>query len=89
MGVIVVVCAAFGVTILEDKTEIMCLRTKGMPAFTAIFKVEVAGQVCKRTNSYTSRGTLTITPTCLLRSTGAYSTTDTASESTPSNCTTN
>ena len=33
VGVIVVLCAAFGLTIWEAKTEIMCLRTKGMPAF--------------------------------------------------------
>ena len=31
MGVIVVVCAAFGLTVSEDKTEIMYLRAKGMP----------------------------------------------------------
>ena len=30
MGVIVVVCAAFGLSVSEAKTEIMCLRTKGM-----------------------------------------------------------
>ena len=43
MGVIVVMCAAFGLTILEAKTEIMCLRTKGMPEATATFGVEAAG----------------------------------------------
>ena len=31
MGVIVVVCAAFGLAVSEAKTEIMCLRTKGVP----------------------------------------------------------
>ena len=31
MGVIVVVCAAFGLTLSEAKTEIMCLRARGMP----------------------------------------------------------
>ena len=31
MGVIVVVCVAFGLTVSEAKTEIMCLRTKRMP----------------------------------------------------------
>ena len=36
MGVIVVVCATFGLTVSEAKTEIMCLRTKGMPESTAI-----------------------------------------------------
>ena len=30
MGVIVVVCAAFGLIVSEAKTEIMCLRAKGM-----------------------------------------------------------
>ena len=31
MGVIVVVCAPFGLTVSEAKTEIMCLRAKGIP----------------------------------------------------------
>ena len=31
MGVIVVVCAAFGLTVSEAKTEIMCLHARGMP----------------------------------------------------------
>ena len=39
MGVVVVVCAAFGLAVLEVKTEIMCLRAKGMPEPTAIFSV--------------------------------------------------
>ena len=43
MGVIVVVCAAFGLTVSEAKTEIMCLLTKGMPEFTTTFSVEAAG----------------------------------------------
>ena len=37
MGVIVVVCAALGLTVSEAKTEIMCLRTKGMTESTATF----------------------------------------------------
>ena len=45
MGVVVVVCAAFGLTVSETKTEIMCLSAKGVPEFTAIFSVEAAGQV--------------------------------------------
>ena len=49
MGVIVVFCAAFGLTVLEAKTEIMCLRAKGMPESTAIFTVEAAGQVYNQT----------------------------------------
>ena len=43
MGVIVVVCAAFGLAVSEAKTEIMCIRTKRMPESTAIFSVEAAG----------------------------------------------
>ena len=43
MGVIVVVYAAFGLTVSEAKTEIMCLRAKEMPEFTATFGVEAAG----------------------------------------------
>ena len=45
MGVIVVVCAAFGLTVSKAKTEIMCLRAKGMSESTATFRVEAAGQV--------------------------------------------
>ena len=52
MGVIVVVCAAFGLTVSEAKTEIMCLRTKGMPESTAAFSVEAAGQVYNQTNEF-------------------------------------
>ena len=41
MRVNMVVCAAFSLTVLEAKTEIiMCLRTTGMPESTAIFSVE-------------------------------------------------
>ena len=43
MGVIVVVCAMFGLTVSEAKTEIMCLGAKRMPKYTAIFSVEAAG----------------------------------------------
>ena len=45
MGVIVIVCAAFGLTVSEAKAEIMYLRTKGMSESTAIFIEEAAGQV--------------------------------------------
>ena len=45
MGAIVVVCAAFRLTVSEAKTEIMCLRAKGMPESTDKFNVEAAGQV--------------------------------------------
>ena len=45
MGVIVVFCTAFDLTVSEAKTEIVCLRTKGMPESIAIFSEEAAGQV--------------------------------------------
>ena len=45
-----VVCTAFGPTVSEAKTEIMCLRAKGIPESTAIFSVEAAGQVYGQTN---------------------------------------
>ena len=56
MGVIVVVCATFGFTVSEDKTELMCLRAKGMPEFNAIFSVEAAGQVYNQTNEFAYLG---------------------------------
>ena len=56
MGVIVVVCEAFGRTVSETKTEIMCLRTKGMPEATAIFRVEAVGQMYNRTNELVHLG---------------------------------
>ena len=56
MGVIVVVCAAFGLIVSEAKTEIMCLRAKGMPEYTAIFSVEAAGQVYNQTNEFVYLG---------------------------------
>ena len=43
IGVVVVVCAAFGLTVSKAKTEIKCLRTKGMREATTIFSVEAAG----------------------------------------------
>ena len=52
MGVIVVVCAAFGLTVSEAKTEIMCLRVKGMPESTATYSVEAADQVYNQTNEF-------------------------------------
>ena len=41
---IVVVCAAFGLTESEAKTETMCLRTKGMPEPIAMFNIEADGK---------------------------------------------
>ena len=43
MRLTVVVCAAFVLNASEAKTEIMCLRAKGMPESTAILSVEAAG----------------------------------------------
>ena len=56
MGVIVVVCAAFGLTVSEAKTGIMCLRAKGMPESTATFSIEAAGQVYNQTNEFVYLG---------------------------------
>ena len=56
MEVIVVVCAAFGLTVSEAKTETRCLRAKGMPESTATFSVEAAGQVYNQTNEFVYLG---------------------------------
>ena len=56
MGGIVVVCAAFGLTVSEAKTEIMCLRAKGVPESTATFSVEVEGQVYNQSNEFVYLG---------------------------------
>ena len=56
MGVIVVVCAAFGLSVSEAKTETMCLRTKGMRESTVTFSVEAAGQVYNQTNEFVYLG---------------------------------
>ena len=52
MGVIVVGCAVFDLTVSEAKADIMCLRTKEMPEPAATFTVEVAGQVYNQTNEF-------------------------------------
>ena len=51
-----VVCGAFGVPVSEAKTEMMCLRTKGMPKSTTIFSVEAAGQVHNQTHEFVYLG---------------------------------
>ena len=56
MEVIVVVCAAFGLTVSETKTEITRLRTKGMPESIAIFSVEAADQVYNQTKEFVYLG---------------------------------
>ena len=56
MGVIVVVCAAFGLIALEAKNDIMSLRTKGVPESTATISVAAAGQVYNQTNEFVHFG---------------------------------
>ena len=89
MEVIVVVCAAFGLTVLEAKTEIICLCAKGMPESTATFSVE-AGQVYNQTNEFVyiegnvnHNADLSIEVDRRIRNEHGS-----ASGSTPSNCTT-
>ena len=48
MGVILVVCAAFDLTVSEAKTEIISLRVKGMPECTAISSVEEASRIVQQ-----------------------------------------
>ena len=75
MGVIVVVCAAFGLTVSEAKTEIMCLRAKRMPESTATLSVDAAGQVYNQTSEFVYlEGNINQMTTCPSRSTGAYAT---------------
>ena len=52
MGVIVVVCTAFGHTVSEAQTEIKYLRTKGMSESIATFSVQAAGQLHNKTNEF-------------------------------------
>ena len=56
MGFIVVVCVAFGLPVSEAKTEIKCVRAKGMPESLAILSVEAAGQVSNQTNEFVYLG---------------------------------
>ena len=56
MGGIVVVCAVFGFTVSEAKTEIMCLHTKGRPEPATIFSVEAAGLVYNQTKKLVCLG---------------------------------
>ena len=51
-----VVCVAFGLTVSEAKTEIMCLRVKGMLESTAIFSVEAADRVYSPINEFVHLG---------------------------------
>ena len=52
MGVIVVVCATFGLIVSEARTKMMCSRAKGVPESTATFNVEAAGQVYNQTDGF-------------------------------------
>ena len=54
MTVIVTACAAFGLTVSEAKTEIMCLQTKG--GGHVPFTVTAAGQVYKQTVEFVYLG---------------------------------
>ena len=56
MGMVVVVCAAFSLTVSETKTAIMYLRAKGMPESTATFSVEAVGQVFNQTDEFVYLG---------------------------------
>ena len=56
MDMIVTVCAAFGLTVSEAKTEIMCFRTRGMSDAASTFSVEAAGQVYKQTHDFVYLG---------------------------------
>ena len=77
-----VVSAAFGLTVSDAKTEIICLCTRGMLEPTAIFSVEAVGHVYNQTNEfvYLSGGMSNTMPTCPSRSTGAYATHGATSE---------
>ena len=52
MVVIVVVCATFGLILSGAKTDIMCLRTKGMPEPIAVLNIEGVDQVYNQTNEF-------------------------------------
>ena len=56
MGVIVVVCEAFGLTLPEAKTEIMCLHAKVMLESTIKFSVEAAGGVYNQSTKFVYLG---------------------------------
>ena len=89
MGTIVVTCAAFDLIESQAKTEIMRLRTRGMPASTTIFSVEAAGQVYNQTDEFVNLGgNVNHIADLPSRSTGACATHGAASESsTLLNCT--
>ena len=55
-GVIVAVRAAFGLTVLEAKIEIMCLRAKAMSESSATFSAKAAGEVYNQTKEFVYLG---------------------------------
>ena len=56
MVVVVTACEAFGLTVSEAKTEIMCLRTRGIPDDATTFSVEAAGQAYKQAHDFVYLG---------------------------------
>ena len=90
MGVIVVVCVSFGLTVSEAKTEIICLTHEGDAGGTHHIQrrgsqPDVPPNERVRIPGGTST---TTTPICPSRSTGTYATHGAASGSTPLNYTT-
>ena len=56
MRAIVVVCAAFSLTVLEAETEIMCLCAKETPKSIAIFSVQAVDEMYNHTNEFVYLG---------------------------------
>ena len=87
MVVIVTVCAAFGLSVSEAKTEIMCLRTRGIPDAATTCSAEATSKVYKQAHDFVYLGGMsTTTLSSPSKSTGAYATRGAAPGSTPSNC---
>lgn len=62
---IVTVYAAFGLTVSEAKTEIICVRASGVPGGVATFSIETAGQDHKKAHHLYNSGRISNTPrTC-------------------------
>ena len=90
MGLIVVVCAAFGITVSEAKTEILRLRTKGDAGVHRHIQRRGSGQVPNPTNElvYLGGNVSHNSSDLSIEVNGAYAMHGAASGSTPSNCTT-
>ena len=65
MTVIVTACSAFGLTVSEAKTEIMCLQTKGRGKVS--FTINAAGQIYKQSSLCTWAGLSPQTDTLALK----------------------